>query len=203
MENDFDGIAWCYDSIVKLIFGGRLHRASIQWLETLNTSDKVMILGGGSGKILKYLTHVECIIFIEKSPKMIKLAKASAPENVQFICADFLKHTIESESSHVVICPFFLDLFSPIQLGEVLNKIARILKKKGSLFVSDFQYTTWWSKQLIKLMYAFFGISTRIAARELAPLDTLILARAFENSTYLVRTDGMIFSKAYTKINKD
>ena len=102
-----------------------------------------------------------------------------------------------------MVCPFFLDLFAPIQLEEVLKKIARILKKKGSLFVSDFQHTTWWSKQLIKLMYAFFGITTRIAARELVPLDNLILARAFEDRTHLVLKDGMIFSKAYTKVDRD
>ena len=202
-ENDFDGITWCYDFMAKLIFWGRLHRASIQWLDILNSSDTVVVLGGGSGKILRYLTHVESVIYIEKSHKMIKLAKVSAPENVQFICADFLKYALKSESTHVVICPFFLDLFAPNQLEEVLKKIARILKKKGSLFVSDFQHTTWWSKQLIKLMYAFFGITTRIAVRELAPIDNLILARTFENKTYLARKDGMIFSKAYTKVDID
>ena len=202
-ENDFDGITWCYDFMAKLIFWGRLHRASIQWFDTLNTSDTVVVLGGGSGKILKYLTHVEAVIYIEKSHKMIKLAKLSAPENVQFICADFLKYDLNSESTHVVICPFFLDLFAPTQLEEVLRKIARILKKKGSLFVSDFQYTTWWSKQLIKLMYVFFGITTRISARELVSLDNLILARGFENRTYLALKDGMIFSKAYTKVDRD
>lgn len=202
-ENDFDGITWCYDFMAKLIFWGRLHRASIQWFGTLNTSDTVVVLGGGSGKILKYLTHVEAVIYIEKSHKMIKLAKLSAPENVQFICADFLKYAINSESTHVVICPFFLDLFAPTQLEEVLRKIARILKKKGSLFVSDFQYTTWWSKQLIKLMYVFFGIITRISARELVSLDNLILARGFENRTYLALKDGMIYSKAYTKVDRD
>ena len=158
-----------------------------------------MILGGGSGKILKHLTHVKCIIFIEKSSKMIKLAKASARGNVQFICADFSEYSIENESINVVICPFFLDLFSAIQLEEVLNKILRILKKNGSFFVADFKYTTWWSKRLIKLMYTFFGIVARIPARELLPLDTLILAKQFENSTYLPRTDGIIFSKMYIK----
>ena len=107
--------------MAKLIFWGRLHRASIQWLDTINTSDTVVVLGGGSGKILRYLTHVESVIYIEKSHKMIKLAKVSAPENVQFICADFLKYALKSESTHVVICPFFLDLFSPIQLEEILN----------------------------------------------------------------------------------
>ena len=189
--------------MAKLFFWGRLHRASIKWLDTINTSDTVVVLGGGSGKILKYLTHVESVIYIEKSHKMIKLAKVSAPENVQFICADFLKYALRSDSTHVVICPFFLDLFAPIQLVEVLNKIVKILKKKGSLFVTDFQYTTWWSKQLIKLMYAFFRLTTRISARELAPLDNLILARTFENRTYFDLKDGMIFSKAYTKVDRD
>ena len=108
IENDFDGITWCYDFMAKLIFWGRLHRASIQWLDTISTSDTVVVLGGGSGKILKYLTHVESVIYIEKSHKMIKLASLSAPENVQFICADFLKYALKSESTHVVICPFFL-----------------------------------------------------------------------------------------------
>ena len=163
-ENDFDGIAWCYDFMAKLIFGERLYQASIQWLETLNKSDTVVVLGGGSGKILKQLTHVDRVIFIEKSAKMIKLAQTSTPANVQFIYADFLEYALEDESTHIVICPFFLDVFTPFQLGEVLDKIARILKKKGTLFVSDFQYTTWWSKQLIKLMYVFFGMSTRIAS---------------------------------------
>ena len=202
-ENDFDGITRFYDFMAKFIFWDRLHRASIKWLDTLNTSDTIVVLGGGSGKILKHLAHVKSVIYIEKSTKMINLAKVSAPENVQFICADFLKYALKSESTNVVICPFFLDLFAPIQLEEVLKKIARILKKKGSLFVSDFQYTTWWSKQLIKLMYAFFRLTTRISARELAPLDKLILARTFENKTYLPLKDGMIFSKAYTKVDRD
>ena len=56
-ENDFDGIAWCYDFMAKLIFGERLYQASIQWLETLNKLDTVVVLGGGSGKILKQLTQ--------------------------------------------------------------------------------------------------------------------------------------------------
>jgi tRNA (cmo5U34)-methyltransferase len=200
-ENDFDGIAFCYDFMAKLIFGERLYQASIQWLETLNKSDTVVVLGGGSGKILKKLTHVDRVIFIEKSAKMIKLAQATAPRNVQFICADFLEYALEDESTHVVICPFFLDVFTLRQLGEVLDKIARILKKRGSLLVSDFQYTTWWSKQLIKLMYAFFEKTTRIAVHQLAPLNTLILAKGFENRGNHLKKERMIFSKSYAKIN--
>ena len=37
----------------------------------------------------------------------------------------------------------------------------------------------------------------------LASLDNIILARAFENKTYLDLKDGMIFSKAYTKVDSD
>ena len=122
---------------------------------------------------------------------------------VSELLAGFLEYALEDESTHVVMCPFFLDVFTPFQLREVLDKIARILKKKGRLFVSDFQYTTCWSKQLIKLMYVFFGMSTRIAVRQLETLNTLILAKEFETNAHLFRKDGMIFSKSYTKINTD
>ena len=71
-------IAPFYDHLVKLVFGDKLKELQCSFLKKIQSNDKVLILGGGTGWILEEIDSV-CvntdIVYIDKSPSMIKRAK--------------------------------------------------------------------------------------------------------------------------------
>ena len=197
--NDFDRIAWCYDFLVRMVFGTRLDRASSHFLVNLRTSARVLILGGGTGKLMKNIAHVHEVVYLEKSSKMLEKAKKRSPANVKMLHGDFIAFE-ESKSFDVVICPFFLDVFLPHELREVLKKIHALLSLEGQVIVTDFQRTTLWSKQLISLMYLFFSKAAHLSGSRLLSIHEMMLHQGFEEIHHVSYQDGMVFSKSYQKI---
>ena len=57
MSNNFNTIAPVYDFLAKMVFGRSLERAQAAFLSDLETKvkAKVLIVGGGTGKVLELL----------------------------------------------------------------------------------------------------------------------------------------------------
>ena len=104
--NNFNLIAPIYDALVRLIFKDSLILAQKAFLDEINASDNVLILGGGSGEILEFLPKCKKVTFLDKSKKMLSKAEKRTARKVSFVMADFLTEDIDG-TFDVVICPFF------------------------------------------------------------------------------------------------
>lgn len=193
--NNYDRIAWCYDWLKQLIFGDRLDQASQYFLSDLRPGSSLLILGGGTGKILEYIPQGVEIHYLEKSGKMIQRTQKRVDRKINFIQADFLTHETEQKYDYI-LCPFFLDTFNQETLELVVNRIKKLLKRNGVLLVSDF---TGKQPSLVPLMYMFFRLTTRIQANSLPQIHREILEAGFTHSKSMDSSTQMFFSHCYRK----
>lgn len=194
--NNFNLIASVYDSLAKLVFGKSLLDSQTYFLPKIKESDSVLILGGGTGKLLKHLPQCKQVHFVELSSRMLARAKnRDCKTSVDFIQADFLNQDF-SLIYDVIICPFFLDCFDEKNMWKSLIKIKSLLNPEAILLVSDFQKTRR-NGFLLKFMHLFFRISVSLQSRKLNNIhqEVLLVGLNVQEEKFFHR--NMIFSRLY------
>lgn len=194
-ENQYDLVAPFYDALAKLIFGEKLLKAQIHYLGEMKSSDRVLIVGGGTGRILKHpsFLHVKCIDYVELSAKMMLEARQNAGnlETVRFLEIDFFQHHGEYD---FIICNFFLDCFNEHYLSLAIRKLHGLLSQNGTLLVTDFKPSTnRRNKLLVSLMIIFFRLTTRLQAPKLQDIPQAMRA-LFSPVQRATFNNGLVFS---------
>ncbi len=170
--NSFDKVAGVYDWLTRLVFGKSMVSAQTIFIEKIADGSKVIILGGGTGWMLRELLvqKPSCAFwYVDASQKMIALSKAAVQHDprVHFI------HGTERSIPHglladVVITNFYLDLFPEASLKGIIQSILPFLKDGGLWLAVDFvDGGKWWQRKMLRLMYAFFKTFSSIAAGRL------------------------------------
>ncbi len=190
---NFNFIAPAYDGLVRVVFGSKLWKTQKTHLHLIQPDDRVLILGGGTGRILDWIPSCE-VTYLELSLAMIKRAKQRGHAN--FIHADFLKW----ESDEVfdwIICPFFLDCFVESELIKCLNKMDKMLSEQGQVVVSDFKVGKARHQLLVTSMMLFFRLTAGLKAKKLLDL-TSILKTYFKPMKQASFLNGLVFSDLYS-----
>jgi ubiquinone/menaquinone biosynthesis C-methylase UbiE len=162
-----------------MIFGKSIVRAQTCFLNVIPPVSNVLILGGGTGWLLAELLQdrPECEVwYIESSANMLSM---TMKKNMDLRQVHFIQGTekdIPACGFDIVITPFFLDLFSPLTLEWVVERISLALKPSALWIVADFvNRGKWWQIVLLKTMYLFFRRMCHIEARTLPPWDDLLV----------------------------
>ena len=167
--NNFDGIAFIYDRLAKLIFGKSIIKSQRHFLTKIPDKATILILGGGTGWILQEITKIKPnveIIFIDASARMIEVAQLkSTGKNIRFIQGT--ENHIPDQQFDVVITNFYLDLFREESLSGVIFKVKSSLAPRAIWIATDFVNQRPWHKTTLKLMYLFFLITCNIEAKQL------------------------------------
>lgn len=198
-KNHFNLVAPFYDRLARLVFGRDLLKAQEFFLNEISEKDRVLIVGGGSGEILRHsaLQQVSRIDFVELSEAMVRKAKAQ-PINlssIQFYVKDIRDH--ESQYDWV-ICNFFLDCFQEESLQKLLLKLKSLLTSQGQMIVTDFSASSRpRQKTLLYLMITFFRFTANLEASKLLDIDAQV-----QQYFYLQKkkrfNNGLIFSAKYS-----
>ena len=194
LMTNFNSLAPIYDRLVHLVFGCRLWKAQEYHLHKIQPTHSVLILGGGTGRIMKWLTDCN-VTYLEMSESMIAKAKKNGTAN--FICADYLHVDLE-RTFDWIICPFFLDCFPERDLITVLEKIKSQLKSDGQLIVTDFEEKTLGQKFLVKSMIVFFRVFASLPVTRLQPIRSKIQSQGFQSIEQKSFLSGFIFSDLYS-----
>lgn len=207
--NTYDRIAGIYDFLAGFVFFGAIAKAKRRYLSWAAPDNKVLIVGGGTGKVLCDLNQLGiplAIDFVEPSGKMIKQAKRRASKlsnlNVNFIQSELGFLDIEPGEPYDFICTFFfLDLFEERDLVDSIDKLGKLLKPDGFLFVSDFQIinNSWWQKALSAMMHWFFRMTTSLQSSRLKEIKSYLCRTHFIKIDQAQFFCGFIFSAAYKK----
>jgi SAM-dependent methyltransferase len=194
--NKFNFIAPFYDGLAKIAFGSHLKNAKNKYLQLINPEDKVLIIGGGTGDVLKSIIKnnpEQCVTYIEASSKMLAYAQNKIipynPGKVEFI-HDNIISSEKYRNYNVIITNFFLDLFNDSELDSTGNVLYDCLSKEGIWIFTDFRSSKGnpvWQVPMISLMYLFFGLVAGLKTRKLANFN------AFFNSKNLVKIDFCMF----------
>lgn len=194
--NNFDRIAWCYDFVKRLVFGDMLDRASAHFLSKIPPGSKVLIIGGGTGRILDDISGELQITYLEKSVNMLRRAQRRQSANVDFVHIDLLDFQA-SKKFDCIICPFFLDLFTREMLGNVMLKLKQSMVPGGQLLVADFSYR---SSVLLKIMYLGFRVSSNIPAKSIPPIQEMIVDSGFQLIDSTMFLNGQVFSSYFRHV---
>ena len=179
-SNNFNAVAPVYDALAGLVFGNTLQRAQRAALPYVPAGARVLMVGGGTGRLLADLCRLNpaglLITYVEQSDKMMHRAQKRAVGNneVAFMHTPIEDAAIGTEDFDVVITPFILDCLSEPVLGAVCTKLAKSLKPGGLWLHIDFSLSPlspWWQHLLMKIMYAFFSITAKIGTSRLFPLN--------------------------------
>ncbi|MEP5611821.1 MAG: class I SAM-dependent methyltransferase [Cyclobacteriaceae bacterium] len=196
--NNFDFVAPFYDRLADLVFGDAIEKSATYFLDEIEEGANVLIVGGGTGKILDSLPKCKQVTYLEKSSKMIVRAKRKAPDQaVKFVEMDFLDFET-NEQYDFVICPFFLDCFDENSLTKVLERISQSLRTNGGLMVSDFHSKT--ESTLITLMHYFFRIFSSLESKKLKDIHCFITQSQFQSEKEEFFHQNMIFSRLYRNL---
>jgi len=205
--NYYDRIAWIYDVLARLIFRGNLLKSQTHYLSDLKPNDRILIIGGGTGKVLEALNRLDILLeidFIEPSTAMIEKARKRMLDSSNLM-VNFQQVTLESFTVRSkydwVCCFYFLDLFKEHSLKEHLYRIKTMMNEGANLLVADFnnRESNWWKRLLSAIMHWFFKMTTQLESNKLKNIDSLLLDSGFRKEKEAHFFSRFIFSAIYQK----
>jgi len=164
--NNFDRVAFLYDALVRLVFGNSMFRAQTFLLDKIKDNATVLIIGGGTGWILKALKPGCEVWYIDSSSKMIERArKQDVTCKVHFITGT--ESDIPGRTFDVIITNFYFDLFTTTKVDTVIKKIKTVMKPDAHWIVTYFVDKAWWQRIMLNVMYLFFNVTCNIESKKL------------------------------------
>lgn len=179
----FDRVAAFYDPLSRLVYGSALLRAQQHALATglPPGAPHLLVIGGGTGAVLLEILRLRpqaTILYLEASPQMLAKAQAllhrqhpTATQQVVFQLGTE-KVLTEQEVFDGIITFFFLDLFDPQRLRQVVSDLNATRRPMAPWLLADFAPPQrWWQRALLLAMYIFFRFTTGISGHNMPPIQ--------------------------------
>jgi ubiquinone/menaquinone biosynthesis C-methylase UbiE len=183
----FDRLAPMYETLERLAFGGRLHRARTAFLGGLGACRDILIVGDGDGRgLLSVLAAAPAarITSVDASAGMLhqarkRLRAKDDAARVTFVQADVRSWPCPPRQYDAVLTLFVLDCFPDADVRRVAASLTRGLRPNGQWLLADFAIpprgaARFAGRAIVSALYAFFRWQTAITAKELAPFDAIL-----------------------------
>ncbi|HEY8938239.1 MAG TPA: class I SAM-dependent methyltransferase [Cyclobacteriaceae bacterium] len=162
--NNFNRVAFLYDALVRLVFGNAMVKAQTFLLSTIKANATILIIGGGTGWILKTLRPDCEVWYVDASSKMIGKAREQDVDcKVHFIHGT--ENDIPDRQFDIIITNFYFDLFTTTKVEVVINKIKTRMKSNAYWIATDFVDDVWWHRFMLGIMYLFFRLTCNIESK--------------------------------------
>lgn len=206
-QPNFNLLAPVYDIFAQLVFGNNLKLAQKEFLHRIKAGDKVLLIGGGTGRVLEEIEalgiNIE-LFYVESSSKMMAISKSrklSDRIKVTFIEKPFLEAEIQEEFD--VICTFFfLDLFSEDYLAKTIKQIKKLHKSNGLWLFADFSSKVErpvYHRILVQSMFIFFRISANVSVSKFLDYPLLIKDAGYTTAGHSSFKKGLIISRVFMR----
>jgi ubiquinone/menaquinone biosynthesis C-methylase UbiE len=209
----FDALAPHYRWMEFVLAGEKLQRCRTAFLDRISPPENILILGEGNGRFL-----VECrrkwskarIVCADASERMLALANERIEQcgldasGIEFLRADVLEWSPMKKAFDLVVTHFFLDCFRPEQLQQIIDKLAFAARPNASWTLADFQIPLvglqkWRARLILKTMYLFFRVVTRLPARRLTSPDSYLTSNEFFLRERRVSEWGLLHSDLWQR----
>jgi ubiquinone/menaquinone biosynthesis C-methylase UbiE len=206
-----DRIASSYRWIEYAAFGRALENARFDFLPQAIHARRALILGEGDGRFLAKLVDLNryaSVEVLEKSERMIQLARARVPEaaraRVEFRQVDALADLLPPGQFDLAVSHFFLDVLTPRDAETVIGKVDALLSPGATWLVSEFQQPPGGLQKLharmwLAAMYKFFAIAAGLQTSQLPPYRESLKSRGFVETAHRERRWGLIRSQVWRK----
>lgn len=207
VKGTFDWIAPVYDALAFIVFGRRLQRAQVVFLDQIPTGASILLVGGGTGWLLgQVLTRCkpERVVYLDASAQMVARASRRMIRNrvegsVDFRVGDQTTLPVQ-ERFDVILTPFILDLFTEQTLqNQFIPRLRSALKPNGLWLLTDFVNTNvWWQKGLLWSMIRFFRLTAGIDVRQLANWQRLLRELGLIRQKHQRQAGGLVSAEVWT-----
>lgn len=172
-DPSYDKIAKQYDFLSRLVFFKSQVKAQTEQLGYIGHCKSLLIVGGGTGWILKDLNAMAQpikIVFVETAIEMIALAKkVDTHHPIEFIHQDIEAYQTD-QVFDAVLTPFLFDNFDWAKAERVFGRIDSLLSEKGIWLYVDFylnKQSAWWKRAILKAMHLFFRLINVVRVNDL------------------------------------
>lgn len=209
----FDWLAPHYRWMEFILAGEKLQRCRTAFIEQVSSPEQILIWGEGNGRFL-----AECrrkwrdarIVCADASERMLALANERIERfgldatRIEFVRADVLEWSPLTKAFDLVVTHFFLDCFRADQLQQIVDKLAFAARPNASWLLADFQTPSaglqrWRAKLILKAMYLFFRVATRLPARKLTSPDLYLTSNEFFLRERRVSEWGLLHSDLWQR----
>ena len=167
----FDGLSPFYDLIASSFSFNTIWRSQAYFLSHLGNYSSVLILGGGTGRILQEMMKrsvSDNYVYVDCSAKMIKRSRRRVKDDprVHFICGTE-DDIPPGKNFDLIVTPYVLDCFNEKQLGRVMKVLDARLSPGGKWFFTDFV-----KKGIItRSLYLFFRATGAVEVKSLPDFE--------------------------------
>jgi ubiquinone/menaquinone biosynthesis C-methylase UbiE len=196
-----------------VLAGEKLQRCRTAFLDRIPPPETILICGEGNGRFL-----LECrrawqqarVVCADASGRMLSVAKRRlvrhgfGNDGIEFLQADVLEWSPPKETFDLIITHFFLDCFRAEQLQAIIAKLATAARPKAAWLLADFQapessLQRIRARMILKAMYLFFRIATRLPARALTPPAPFLAENQFVLCERRVSEWGLLHSDLWKR----
>ena len=213
----FDKVAIAYGVLEKALFGSSLQLMRCRYLNQIEDSKEILLVGEGCGFFLKKLLEVNAeamITVVEPSENMINQAASRVPhkdrKRVVFCNAAFGQF-VPAGTFDAACTFFFWDCFRENQTKALLPRLLNCLEPDGLLINADFVEPSSSSGRrfkishfiLLRILYGFFGFATGIESTRVFEIEPVALGNGFiAKDTYMhekLPFKGQVFQRRFVK----
>jgi ubiquinone/menaquinone biosynthesis C-methylase UbiE len=173
----FDLIASFYPLMEQIVFGSTLSQARRSFITQVREGTHILLIGEGNGRFLfEALKQTSATSFtvVDSSTRMLaasarRIATVNRCPRVELIHADFLEWRSPTMHYDRVVTHFFLDLFPPDRISQIVEKIS-LLAAENALWINvDFtsKNQNLRQKLLMWTQYRFFRTFAKIESSQL------------------------------------
>lgn len=180
---NYNRIAGIYEEMARIFLGNRQERARKVFLDCLQNSNKVLIVGGGRGTVLSHLQELAIdlsVDFVDCSQKMIDFASQIECSNLSIKFYNVDINNLSNKQYDFIICQFFFDQFGSDSVLKMAKHLQKMLKPGGYLINTDFTRNAPTFKRLRnKLMMWFFRLVADTESWIFPNYEELLVATGF------------------------
>lgn len=172
-QPSYDKIARQYDFLSRLVFFKSQVKAQTEQLGYIGHCKNLLIVGGGTGWILKDLNAIAqpiAIVFVEMASEMIALAKKiDTHHHVEFVHRDIEAYQTD-QVFDAVLTPFLFDNFDRAKAERVFVHIDSLLAVEAIWLYADFylnRQSALWKRAVLKAMQLFFRLVNVVRVNDL------------------------------------
>lgn len=213
IRKGFNRLSPFYDGLAFLFFGRSLWRSQAHFIPALPRVNSVLVIGGGTGKILTCLiSHgiAHRYYYLDISDEMVRRAgervKKEFPGKLDTI--SFQSGTVHDLPANVqfdiIITPYVLDMIPADQLMQDMRKMDILLKPVGKWLFTDFSYAgkglkRALSKALVSMLYFFFRVICSISNSQLPAMENVFKILGYKIEKEKAFLGGLLVSRLYSK----
>jgi SAM-dependent methyltransferase len=207
----FDILAPHYRWMEWLLAGRKLQRCRTAFLDEVRHAREVLLLGEGNGRFLSAFAKANrnaSITVLDASAGMLRHARRRTggawDHRICYIQADVLGWSPPRHAYDLIVTNFFFDCFRPDQLASLVPALAAGATPDARWIVSDFRVPSaglarWRALWIVRSMYYFFRIVTRLPARTITPIDSFLSASGFGLHARRISEWGLLHSDLWRR----